>query len=77
MIIQLSKEIYSKAAIDRAIQDYNALGNFRVTESETHYACKITHTVYDSLLTAKEFENYVIDLMNQKEFAKSGCEIVL
>ncbi len=66
MIIQLSKDIYKKSAIDRAVLDYAKLAHFIITESETHYYCKITHTIYDSVLTAKEFENYIIGIMNQK-----------
>ncbi len=77
MIIQLSKEIYSKAAIERAIHDYSSLGHFQVTESETYYICKIINSIYDSLLTANEYENYVIALMNQKEFTESGTGKVL
>ena len=66
MIIKLCKEIYSKAAVEQAIQDYALLADVQLSETDTHFVCQFLRTTYDATITANEFENYIIDLCNQK-----------
>ena len=71
MTIQLSKEVYCKAALVRAVQDYAAIAQIHISESAKYYNCKIKQSVYDYHLTAAEFENYMIAMMNQKEYIET------
>lgn len=64
MTIKLNKEIYTLEHIRQASADYSALAVLDLSEDNVYYLCKFSGCKYDEQLTAKEFVNYVTDLMN-------------
>ena len=63
-ILDLSKEIYSPAAIDKTIHDFNHLGIIKKTETQHTWKLFFRKCKYDEMRTVYEFENYVIGLEN-------------
>lgn len=66
MTIKLNKEIYNLGHIRQAITDYSPLSSIVLSEDESYYLCDFSGCRYEEQLTAKEFINYVTDLMNHK-----------
>lgn len=64
MKIKLNKEIYSAEHIQQAVLDYSSLADIRLTEENGYFVCLFSACRYDEQRTAKEFVNYVTDLMN-------------
>lgn len=71
--LHLIKEIYSKNAIYRAIEDYQSISKIDMNENKNYYVCSFTFCQYDIKETMKEFENYIIDLMNCRDINESAC----
>ena len=69
--LYLIKEIYSKNAIYRAIEDYQTISKIDINENDNYYICFFTLCRYDLKETMKEFENYIIDLMNCRDINES------
>lgn len=67
MTIKLNKEIYSLEHIRHAIMDFSALSTVVLSEEEKYYVCVFSECRYEEQLTAKEFINYITDLMNHKD----------
>jgi len=61
--LQLSKEFYSIKDIKEAIQSYKNLAEISYRETFNYYILSFNNCYYDTELTEKEYENYVIDLM--------------
>lgn len=64
MTIKLNKEIYTLEHIRQTLADYSDLAVVYLSEDNVYYLCKFSGCKYDEQLTAKEFVNYVTDLMN-------------
>lgn len=64
MKIKLNKEIYSAPHIRQAAADYSALADISLTEDNGYFICSFSECRFDEQRTAKEFVNYVTDLMN-------------
>ncbi len=62
----LNKDIYDKAVILSAIQQYHELALIRVQEKRNHWECTFSDCKYDIQVTMKEFENYVINMINAR-----------
>lgn len=71
--LYLIKEIYIKSAIYKAIEDYHLISKIDLSENNFYYICSFTFCQYDVTETIKEFENYVIDLMNCRDMNESDC----
>ncbi len=64
MKIKLNKEIYSAEHIQQAVSDYSSLAVIRTEDDSGYFVCSFSACRYDEQRTAKEFVNYVTDLMN-------------
>lgn len=64
--LKLTTNIFSKAYIEEAIRAYKDICNIEISEINNYIVCKFTDCIYNTEETIKEFENYVIDLMNTK-----------
>ena len=71
-VLCIVKELYSKNAVLKAITDYQAISSIRLTENEHYYICSFNDCKYNLSETMKEFENYVIDLMNCRGINEYG-----
>lgn len=61
--LKLSKEIYSIVDINKANRSYKDLAEISYKETAKHYILLFNNCYYNSDLTKKEYENYLIDLM--------------
>jgi len=68
--IILNRELYSINAIKRAVSDYDGIATIVSTEIAVGWECLFTDCKYDIAKTAKEFDNYCIDLMGSR---KNDC----
>lgn len=64
--LKLSKEIYNYGLVKMAVKEFAEISNIVVNIEENYLRCVFTNCVYDVETTLKEFENYVIDLNNQR-----------
>lgn len=62
--VKLNREIYNEKTVISAIDAYKDLCSIELTESEKYFDCCFENCKYDEALTACEFENYLIDLIN-------------
>ncbi len=62
----LNKDLYDKAVILSAIQQYHELALIQVHEKGNHWECIFSDCKYDIQITMKEFENYVINIINAR-----------
>lgn len=62
--LKLVKELYDKNSISKAIKDYEDLCVIQVKDLTEVWELIFFKCVYDTKLTMKEFENYVIDIIN-------------
>lgn len=49
-----------------AVKEFAGISNIVVNIEENFLRCVFTNCIYDVEITLKEFENYVIDLNNQR-----------
>lgn len=61
---KLSKNIYDESIIRQAIRDYGSIANIQLKSDSNYYDLQFENCKYDENRTLKEFENYLIDLMN-------------
>ena len=64
--LKLSKEIYNYSLVKTAAKEFADISNILVSNEENYVKCIFSKCVYDDEITLKEFENYVIDLSNQR-----------
>lgn len=64
--LKLTKEIYGITEIQAAVGAYDQLANIRVLDAGDYWVLAFERCTYDAGRTTKEFENYVIDLMNKR-----------
>lgn len=60
----LHTSIYDVECILQAVDAFQTLANIHIQPTEKYYICDFTKCVHDASVTKKEFENYIIDLMN-------------
>lgn len=63
-ILKLHKDIFDRSSIVSGVRAYQSLANIHIEEDKSYWICSFTNCVYEPELTQREFENYVIDLMN-------------
>lgn len=59
----LNKKVYSLEMINKASYDYKELAEINYRNNEQYHILNFRNCRYDEILTAREYENYVIDLM--------------
>lgn len=64
--LKLSKEIYNDSLVNIAVKQFSGISNIVINNEEFYLKCVFSRCVYDVETTLKEFENYVIDLNNQR-----------
>lgn len=62
--IELSKKVYEIHEIYKAVSAYSGVAKLNIDELETYYRVSVLKSKYNEIITLKEFENYLIDLMN-------------
>ena len=67
--VEFDLAIYSESAILRAIEDYREICNIAVSKKNDLLMCEFSDCQYEPTVTAQEFSNYVIDLMNINAYA--------
>lgn len=60
----LSKAIFDIGKITIAIHDYKHLAVITLIDDGGNYICKFDNCSYDIIIVMREFENYVVGLMN-------------
>lgn len=66
---KLSKELFVRKSIICARSRFLDLAEITITECGGYYNLQILNSRWDEKTTMREFENYVIDLMNSWEEA--------
>ena len=61
----LNKQIYCLQYIERAVQAYRSIATIKIVPDKGYWVCVFEDCVYDNETTKREFENYVIALMNR------------
>lgn len=62
--LKLNTNIFTKDHIIKAAEAYKDICKIAITEEDGYIFCEFTDCIYCIDETVKEFENYVIDLMN-------------
>ena len=62
--LSLNALIYDQKRILQAVDAFKALASIHVYLKDEYFMCFFEKCKYDLSITKKEFENYVIDLMN-------------
>ena len=64
MTIEVSKEIYPLEVIQQAIEAFRPISKIRIDDGDQYWTCSATRSKNDLQETLKEFENYLIGLIN-------------
>ncbi len=67
----LASDIFREKQIEDAIKAFSSICSISVSRDATGFICVFENTLYDVSKTMKEFENYVIDLVNM---SKDWCD---
>lgn len=62
--IRLPKVIYPENVIKRAVRDYQGICQITCLLTGDAYVCTITNSKADLELTANEFMNYLVEVVN-------------
>ena len=62
--ISINKNIFDKQILITAIEEYKYIATITVEETSDYFNLQFDNCEYDEEETAKEFENYLIDLTN-------------
>jgi hypothetical protein len=62
--LELSTGIFDKEHILYAVKAFQNICDVGVHEEGSHIICEFSNCTYAENVTCREFENYVIDLMN-------------
>ena len=65
--IKLSKELFDRAVVDRCIEDYAEIADCELKETNDAYIVSVFNCRYDEYETAREFENYVIEIAFRRQ----------
>ena len=66
-MILFDLSIYSAPAIHESIMDFHDIAIIKAEFQDNTCRCNILDSLYDTELTEKEFENYVLDKTVSKE----------
>ena len=64
--LDLNKRVYDEKAILSAIDAFSGICSVSYSEGGDHWICLFTDCVAEESLTVREFENYLIDLVNSQ-----------
>lgn len=62
MILKLSKKVFQKNSILKAIKDYSQLADIVAEEGNEYYYLDFHNCHFDTQMTVSEFENYLIEM---------------
>ena len=62
--LRLVKDLYSYEMIEKAADSFSSLCKISISIDGNYYVCSFDMCKYDELVTIREFENYLIDLIN-------------
>lgn len=62
----LRKSIFDINSINKAKNSFKELCSISIKETEKYFVCSFSSCVYDDCITVSEFENYIIDLINNE-----------
>lgn len=62
--LRLRKSIFNSDILEGAISDFSDLCDIQIKNENDYVICSFFNCKYDTIETMKEFENYVIDLLN-------------
>ena len=65
-LLRLNKCFYNEALIVRGAEAYQKIAKITVEEEDDYWNCNFQQCVYSDEETIREFENYLICLMNSK-----------
>ena len=65
-MIRLVKDIYSLEVVEKCLNAFSECGEFELTESDRHYCIEVENSKYSPIITLREFENYLLDMVNTK-----------
>lgn len=60
----LNKSIYTQKQILDTISAFSSLCNIKLCDDVAYFICEFYNCIYEIEETKKEFENYLIDLIN-------------
>ena len=60
----LRKSIFDINNINKAIKSFKDICSVSIKETEEYFVCLFSDCVYDTCITVSEFENYIIDSIN-------------
>lgn len=61
-----SKQIYDSKILIKAAEDFSKIAEISLQDNDENWICVFSCCLYNEELTAKEYSNYVLDLMNNK-----------
>lgn len=64
----LNKQIFGLNSIENAKAAFNGICEVIITENDKYFVCSFKKCRYDIDETVKEFENYIVDLMNVNSY---------
>lgn len=62
--LRLNPNIFKMKYIDHAAKAYEKICSIKISGEDDYIVCEFSNCIYDAEETSKEFENYIIDLMN-------------
>lgn len=62
--LKLNINIFNITHVKKAVKAYKDICKIEIDQIGSYIVCEFTDCIYDSKETVNEFENYIIDLMN-------------
>ncbi len=62
----MNKEIFTRESVACACERFSDLAEITITERGVYYECRFAHCRWNEKITIREFENYIIDLLNSR-----------
>lgn len=62
--LKLNTDIFDISCVEKTATAYKALCKIKINKTDNYMICRFTDCLYDEEETVREFENYIIDLMN-------------
>lgn len=60
--LKLNKEIYPYESLQHSYKDYAELAKIKIEDDSQYWILSFSDCLYDEAETAKEYENYLIEL---------------
>ena len=64
--LYLNKLIYNKSSILQAQNAYRNICTIFINENADYWICEFQNCKYEEVITIKEFENFLIDILNTR-----------